>query len=199
MLPMTQAEMRPHADDVVDDYLCGLAATLERVSRQEIWVVVELLYEACCERRRIFLIGNGGSAATASHMANDLNKQACVPGRPLVRALALTDNVPLITAWSNDEDYAASFARQLANHVEPGDVVVGISTSGNSANVLRALELARESGARTVGFTGPDGGAMRRLVEACVYVPSADIGQQEDVHLVLNHAIAGALRARLSA
>jgi len=185
--------------DPVDDYLRHLCLTIDRVSRDAIWEAVEILLEACRARRRVYLFGNGGSAATASHMANDLNKQASLTGGPLFRAIALTDNVPLITAWSNDEGYAEAFARQLANHVEAGDVVVAISTSGNSANVLRALAVAREHGARSIGFTGGDGGALRGLVDCCVHVPCDDVGQQEDVHLVLNHAISTALRARLSA
>jgi D-sedoheptulose 7-phosphate isomerase len=183
--------------DPVDRYLRDLTRALDALSRDDIREAVDILLAACLARRRIYLFGNGGSASTASHMANDLNKQAIVDGRPLLRAIALTDNVPLITAWSNDEDYAEAFARQLANHVERGDVVVAISTSGNSANVLRAVELARRAGARVIGFTGADGGRLRWLVDCCVRVPSEDIGQQEDVHLVLNHTIATALRFRL--
>jgi D-sedoheptulose 7-phosphate isomerase len=183
--------------DPIDVYLNQLAAVLAALSRDAIWSAVDMLLEAGRQGRRIYLIGNGGSAATASHMANDLNKQASMPGRPLLRAIALTDNVPLITAWSNDEDYAECFARQLVNHVEPDDVVLAISTSGRSANILRALELARAAGARTIGFTGCNGGAMPGLVDCCIHVPSDHIGQQEDVHLVLNHAISIAIRARL--
>ena len=185
------------AADPVDTYLRHLARTLDALSRAEIWAAVDLLLAAGSARRRIYLVGNGGSAATASHMANDLNKQASVPGRPPLRAIALTDNVPLITAWANDEEYAECFARQLANHLEAGDVLVAISTSGNSPNVLRALESAREAGAVTIGFTGRDGGRLRDLVDCCVLVPCDDVGQQEDVHLVLNHVITTALRARL--
>lgn len=182
--------------DPVEIYLSHLATVLAALSRDAIWTAVDLLLDAGRQGRRIYLIGNGGSAATASHMANDLNKQASVPGRPLLRAIALTDNVPLITAWSNDEDYAECFARQLVNHVEPDDVVLAISTSGCSANILRAIELARAAGARTIAFTGRDGGALPGLVDCCIHVPSDHIGQQEDVHLVLNHVISMAIRAR---
>ncbi|MFN2251655.1 MAG: SIS domain-containing protein, partial [Anaerolineae bacterium] len=115
----------------------------------------------------------------------------------MFRAFALTDNVPLLTAWSNDAEYAEVFAGQLANHVEPGDVVIGISTSGESENVLRALVLAREYGAVTVGFTGDHGGQLRDLVDWCVFVPSGHIGRQEDVHLALDHVITSAIKARL--
>ena len=132
-------------------------------------------------------------------MVNDLSKQATVDGVPPIRAYALNDNVPLVTAWSNDAEYADAFARQLACHVEPGDVVVGISTSGDSANVVRAIVTARDAGARTIGMTGRAGGALRGLVDTCLVVPSDEIGHQEDVHLVMNHAITMGVRARLLA
>jgi D-sedoheptulose 7-phosphate isomerase len=187
------------APDAVDAYLVTLAETLDGLCRADIWAAVDLLIATAETGRRIYLVGNGGSAATASHMANDLNKQATVPGAPLFRAIALTDNVPLITAWSNDTDYAEAFAMQLANHVEAGDLVVAISTSGNSPNVLRAVDLARGAGARVIGLTGDSGGALADRADLCLYVPSPSIGQQEDVHLVLNHVITTAIRARLGA
>lgn len=188
----------PPPADPVDAYLRNLAAAIDAVSRDAVWAAVDLLVEAGRTRRRIYLVGNGGSAATASHMANDLCKQATVPGHPMLRAVALTDNVPLITAWGNDTDYAECFAMQLANHVEPGDVVVAISTSGNSPNILRAAEVARQAGARVIALTGPAGGGLRGRADVCIHVPSDDIGQQEDVHLVLNHVITTAIRARLA-
>jgi D-sedoheptulose 7-phosphate isomerase len=145
----------------------------------------------------VYLLGNGGSAATASHMTNELNKQCMVEGRPRFRAVCLADNAPTIMAWANDTDYANVFAEQLANHVEADDVVVAFSTSGNSPNVLRALELARAAGAHTIGLTGRHGGRLRELVDCCIAVPSDDIGHQEDAHLVVNHAIGKAIRAGL--
>jgi len=187
------------AGDLVDTYLLDLAAGLAAVSRADIWAAVEMVVETGRAGRRIYLIGNGGSAATASHMANDLGKAATAPGRPALRAIALTDNVPLVTAWANDAEYAECFARQLACHVEPGDLVVAISTSGDSENILRALDLARAAGARSIGLTGRDGGAMRARVDCCIRAPCDHIGQQEDVHLALNHAITIAVRARLAA
>lgn len=186
------------ATDPLDGYLRALAKAVDRLSRDEVWAVVDVLLTACRARQRVYLIGNGGSASTASHIANDLNKQAIVDGHPMFRAIALTDNVPLLTAWSNDEDYGMVFYRQLENHVEPGDVLIAISTSGNSVNILRALELARERGVKTIGFTGRDGGRLRDLVDYCVFVPSDDIGHQEAVHLALDHAITIAIRARIA-
>lgn len=185
--------------DPIDAYLQGVAAAALRMPREALWQAADLLLAAGRAGSRIYLIGNGGSAATASHMANDLCKQAAVSGRPLLRAIALTDNVPLITAWSNDAAYADCFARQLDNHLEPGDVLIAISCSGDSPNILRAVELARSIGARSIGLTGDIGGGLRRLVDCCITVPSADIGQQEDLHMVANHALTTAIRARLGA
>ena len=161
--------------------------------RDQIWNVIHVLMDAWRERRQIFLLGNGGSAATASHMANDLNKLTIVPGQPRFKAIALTDNVPLMTAWGNDTAYENIFVEQLLNFLEPGDVVIGISTSGNSPNVLKALQVAREHGAVTVGFTGRDGGRLRHLVDHCIFIPSDHIGRQEDAHLILDHVIATTL------
>jgi len=156
--------------------------------------VIHVLMDAQQRGARVFLLGNGGSAATASHMANDLNKLTIVDGQPRFKAIALTDNVPLMTAWGNDTAYENIFVEQMLNFLEPGDVVVGISTSGNSGNVVRALEVAREYGAITVGFIGRDGGQLRHVADHCVFVPSDHIGQQEDVHMVLDHVIANTLR-----
>lgn len=199
--PVRPNSMRPEplAEDAVDAYLLGMSRVVAEMPREAIHQAVELMVEAGRRRARIYIVGNGGSAATASHMANDLCKQACVPGQPMLRAIALTDNMPLVTAWSNDADYAESFARQLVNHVEPGDLLVAISTSGNSPNVLRALELAREAGAGSIGLTGREGGRMAALVDCCIRVPSDDIGQQEDAHLIVNHVLTTGIRARLIA
>jgi len=179
--------------DLVEEYLTQLAQVVDEMPRDRIWEVIQVLMDAWRRGSNVFLLGNGGSAATASHMANDLNKGTLVPGQPRFKALALTDNIPLMTAWGNDTAYENIFAEQMLNFLEPGDVVVGISTSGNSANVLRALEVAREHGAVTVGFTGRSGGKLGPLADHCIYVPSDDIGQQEDAHMILDHLIASTL------
>jgi D-sedoheptulose 7-phosphate isomerase len=139
-------------------------------------------------------MGNGGSAATASHMANDLNKLAIVPEQPRFRAISLSDNVPCMTAWANDSAYEDIFAEQLSNFLDPGDVVIAISASGNSPNVIKAIRLAREMGAITIGFTGKDGGQLKPLVDICLCIPSDHLGVQEDGHIILDHVIANALR-----
>ncbi|MCL5996579.1 MAG: sugar phosphate nucleotidyltransferase [Chloroflexi bacterium] len=176
----------------IESYLTGLNAGLMALDRQAIWGVVEALMTAWRERRQVFVLGNGGSAALASHMVNDLSK-IVVPGQPRFRAIALTDNVALIMAWANDSAYEHVFAEQLQNLCQPGDLVIATSCSGNSPNVLNALQAARNLGARTIGFTGDIGGKLRDAVDLCVYAPVPLIGQQEDIHLILNHAITNVL------
>jgi D-sedoheptulose 7-phosphate isomerase len=167
---------------------------VQDISEEQIWAVIHVLMEAWRTRRHVFILGNGGSAATASHMANDLNKLTNAKGRHRFKAISLTDNVPLITAWGNDTSYENIFVEQMLNFIEPGDVVIGISTSGNSSNVLEALQVARSIGAVTVGFTGNDGGRLKNLVDHCIFIPSEHIGQQEDGHMILDHVIAFTLR-----
>jgi D-sedoheptulose 7-phosphate isomerase len=127
-------------------------------------------------------------------MACDLSKTAMAPGARRIRAIALTDNVPLMTAWANDVAYEEIFAEQLVNLVRAGDLVIGISGSGNSPNVLKAISAAREAGATTVGFTGAPGGRLKDLVDISVVVPSRRIEQAEDGHMILDHLVTVALR-----
>jgi NDP-sugar pyrophosphorylase family protein/phosphoheptose isomerase len=179
---------------LVDDYLLRLERTVSALSRESIADVVQLLMCVWREGRRVFVMGNGGSAATASHTVNDLNKLTLTAGWPRFKALSLTDNVPLITAWGNDASYDRVFSEPLLNLLERGDVVIGISTSGTSRNVLEALEVANDHGAITVGLTGRNGGRLRGLVDHCVLVPSDHIGRQEDVHQALDHVMADTMR-----
>jgi D-sedoheptulose 7-phosphate isomerase len=153
--------------------------------------VAEELLRVRAEARTIFLFGNGGSAALASHFACDLGKGTLVErdAQARLRAVALTDNLALLTAWANDRSFEDVFAEQIKNLVVPGDVAFAISGSGNSPNVLRALEVARESGACTVGLTGFHGGKMKALCDHCIVVPSENMQIIEDLHLGVAHAI----------
>jgi D-sedoheptulose 7-phosphate isomerase len=180
-------------------YIDSLRDALGAVSLADLRGVEEVLFDAWSGGRAIFIAGNGGSAATASHMANDLNKGATRPGQARFRAIALTDNVPLITAWGNDAAYDRIFVEQLANLLRPGDVFVAISGSGNSPNIIAAAQWARETGAMTVGLTGGDGGRLRTLVHRAVVVPTDRMEQIEDVHLALSHALCTTLRSRIAA
>lgn len=179
-------------------YIASLQPVLADLAGVDFRQVEAILLHAREEGRNVFIIGNGGSAATASHMANDLNKGAAVAGQRRFRALALTDNVPLITAWANDTRYEQIFVEQMANFIHPGDVLIAISGSGNSPNVIAALEWARGEGAVTIGLTGGSGGRLLGLVDCCLLVPSNRMEQIEDMHLVLAHAICVSVRNRIA-
>ena len=183
--------------DDLDLYLNELEGVIHNLSRADLSAVAEALVVAWRERRQVFILGNGGSAATASHMMNDLNKYCSVPGKPRFRAIALTDNMPLLTAVGNDNDYSEVFVEPLKSLLQPGDTVIAISASGNSPNVVKAVEYAQANGAKVIGFAGQPGGKLAQMADLRVVIPSSRIGQQEDGHLILNHALAFALRARL--
>ncbi len=181
----------------IRQYLNEVQQVLGRIAPEALEEVIDVLLSAVYVGSTIFTIGNGGSAATASHFACDLAKGAIVPGSPRFRVIALTDNVPLITAWSNDVSYENVFAEQLSNLMGRGDVVVAFSGSGNSPNILRAVALARQQGSITIGFSGFDGGQLSRMVDVPVVVSCYCMEQVEDVHLVLCHLTATVLRQRL--
>ncbi len=175
-------------------YFTELEEMLQSISQTHLHHVLSLLEDAYRNGRRIFIMGNGGSAATASHFALDLAKNTIMPGAPRVKAISLTDHVPLITAWSNDTAYEHVFKEQLANMIEPGDVVIGISASGNSLNVINALRLAKQTRAVTVGLLGASGGLIKNIVDAHVLAPGQNIEQEEDAHLILAHIITRHMR-----
>ena len=178
----------------INRYFSELEQMLQAISLSHLETVLRLLEEAYHNGRRIFIMGNGGSAATASHFALDLAKNTIMPGAPRLKAISLTDHVPLITAWSNDIAYEHIFSEQLANMIEPGDVVIGISTSGNSPNVINALNLAKQYRATTVGLLGAKGGKMKDMVDAYILAPGQNIEQEEDAHMILAHVITRHMR-----
>lgn len=179
-------------------YITSLQPVLEKLAEEDLNQVESILLRAREEGRTIFIAGNGGSAATASHMANDLNKGAAVPGERRFRAFALTDNTALISAWANDTHYERVFVEQMTNFLERGDVLIAISGSGNSSNIIAAVERARREGAVTIGLTGGNGGRLCRLVDCCLVVRSNRMEQIEDMHLVLSHALCVSLRNRIA-
>lgn len=158
--------------------------------------VARVLERAEKGRKQVFVLGNGGSAATASHIATDWSKTAERRGKPLLRCISLTDNVPFITAIANDLGYEHVFVRQLANLLDRGDVVVLISGSGNSASVLKAARFAKRRGAVTIGMTGFTGGRLRRIVDVCVHVNSDQYGVIEDLHMAVGSMVAFYLKQR---
>jgi len=156
--------------------------------------LLPLLLKARREGHAVFFFGNGGSAATSSHMSQDLGKLTIVPGKARFRSHSLADPLPLILAWANDASYAEVFAEQVKSHGRAGDLAIGISGSGNSPNVLRALEEARRLGMTTVGLIGMGGGKMKALCDLPIVVPSGNMQHIEDVHHILLHLATAYLR-----
>jgi D-sedoheptulose 7-phosphate isomerase len=183
-----------------ETYLQKLSGLFSRLPYQAIEGIVHAILQAADEERTIFVFGNGGSAASASHMMCDMNKGTteAVPGRR-PKVMALTDNVPLLTAWANDFGYDRIFSEPLKNFVRRGDVAFAISASGNSPNVLLALETARENGALTLGLTGHQGGKMKAMCDICAVVPSDNAQMIEDVHHAILHSIFTVVRSRIRA
>lgn len=186
-------------------YLGELKGVMDQFPLADLKRLTDILFHAYENDRAIFLFGNGGSAALASHLATDLAKGTHFPGPTAMksvrrmRVLALTDNAPLMTAWSNDLSYEEVFSGQLENFVRARDVAFGISGSGNSPNVLRALELARLTGATTVGFAGFGGGKMKDLLDCAVVLESQNMQVVEDAHVILSHLLFLDLKARIEA
>ena len=156
--------------------------------------VADIIRIARDEGNTVFTFGNGGSGSTAVHFASDLMKTATRPDLKRIRAISLNDNMPLTTAWANDSSYEHVFKEQLENLMKPGDVVIAISGSGNSKNVLLATEYARSNGGITIGLTGFDGGSLKSLASVLVVVPSNDMLRIEDTHLAICHLLVRLLR-----
>jgi D-sedoheptulose 7-phosphate isomerase len=183
----------------VRTHLSAVVRALTTVSVGSVEPVVAAILEAHAAQRHVYVLGNGGSASTATHFACDLSKATVVQGRARLRVTALNDNVALLTAWANDSAYDQVFAEPLRNHVDQGDVVIALSVSGSSPNVLEAVRVARAMGAVTVGLTGSGGGRLVRLVDIALAAGSTDHRVVEDCHLALQHAITAATRAALDA
>jgi D-sedoheptulose 7-phosphate isomerase len=181
---------RPLAADFARGYLDHVRDVIGGIDVHEVATLVDALLGARERGARIFFVGNGGSAATASHFANDVAIGSRSWDRPL-RAMSLTDNIAAMTAIANDYGYDQMFVRQLQALMTPDDVVVAISASGNSPNVVKALEYANAAGAVTVAITAFDGGDLRRIARLSVHVPTArgEYGPAEDAHLVIDHLI----------
>jgi D-sedoheptulose 7-phosphate isomerase len=173
----------------IQKYISHLQGVLERLSLADVRQSIDLVMDAYHADRQIFVIGNGGSASTASHIACDLGKGTSIPGKRRFRVISLTDNVATMTAWSNDACYEDVFVEQLKNLVRPLDLVIAISASGNSENVLRAVRYANEIGCKTVGWTGFGGGKLAGLTDVSVVVDSGEYGPVEDAHHILNHVL----------
>jgi D-sedoheptulose 7-phosphate isomerase len=191
-------EFHQDADLSIKRYFHDLTALIPQLPYSAINSIVSIFLDAFAQQRTVYVFGNGGSAASASHMMCDINKGASglVAGkRPKV--MALTDNASLISAWANDFGYERIFSEQLKTFVKPRDVAFAISTSGDSPNVLLALETAREYGALTVGLGGCQGGQMKALCDICAIIPSEKIQLIEDLHHAMIHSISVAVKESL--
>ena len=197
--------------DVIATYGESMTRAFSGIAQADIASAVDLLFEAWRRDAAVFLMGNGGSASTASHFACDLAKLTIVPGQKRFRVMGLTDNAPLVSAWTNDDGFGSVFAEQLAPWFRPGDVLVGISVHGGSGagnagawsqNLGRAVKLARERGGRVLGFSGFGGGMLREVADVCLTVPvdAEPLGTPlvESIHVALHHMICIALKLRIA-
>jgi len=173
----------------IQNYISTLQQTMGRLPQPLILDVIQNLQRARMQGNQIFIMGNGGSASTASHFVCDLAKNTRYDGLPHFRVIGLADNMEIFSAYANDEGYENVFSQQLINLVKPNDIVIAISASGNSKNVVNAVEEARKHNVTTIGFTGFDGGRLGQLVDIHIHVDSKIIEHVEDIHLMLEHMI----------
>jgi D-sedoheptulose 7-phosphate isomerase len=183
--------------DVVENYLSRLKEAIDSIPVDRVEAVGDALYRAYRLNKQVFIIGNGGSAATASHMACDLGKNTIAMHRPRFRVLSLNDNIALLSALANDVGYDHVFSEQLTNLIRPGDVLISITGSGNSPNIVRAMEYARSRAATNIALLGFDGGRALHLADEYVLVPVEDYGLVEDIHMVLDHILTEYFQSRL--
>jgi len=196
--------------ELIRNYLSEVGRIAVDISVEDIEKAIEILFDAWKRGRQIFICGNGGSASTATHLACDLAKTTIVGDAKRFKVMALVDNIPLVSAWTNDSGFSSIFAEQLKPWLEEDDVVVGISVHGGSGegdagpwsqNLGRAIALAKERGARIIGFSGFGGGAIKEMADVCVVVPidKEPLGTPlvESYHVVIHHLICSALKQRI--
>lgn len=184
--------------DYIREVTRSMAAMLAAIDAVAVERVIDVVAEAGANGRSIFLVANGGSAAVASHFVNDLGVNSWVPGERGFRVFCLADNTASLTAVANDVSYDAVFSRQLECNLVPGDVVIAMSVSGNSENIVRAIEVSNREGATTVALCGFDGGRLAGIAHHVVHVPSSkdEYGPVEDIFSVIAHVISGYLTMR---
>jgi D-sedoheptulose 7-phosphate isomerase len=192
----------------IHKYFQEMDEVIRTISRKDVDNIIELLFDAWKRGNTVYIIGNGGSASTATHFACDLSKCTIVGDKPRFKVLSLTDNVPLTSAWTNDAGFGNLFSEQLRSFVKEGDVVIALSVHGGvgedkagpwSQNLVKAMQLAKERKAFTVGFSGFDGGVMKEIADECVVVPFPSTPQVESFHLALEHLICFCLKEKIEA
>lgn len=177
-------------------YLSAVEGILRDIDPPKLEEIIDVIYAAYRSDSQIFVMGNGGGAATAMHFTCDLNKTASIPGRRRIRAMSLSDNVSLLTAWANDTNYTNIFGEQLVNFARPGDLAIGFTASGMSQNIENAIALANELGCDTIAFVGFDGGSVGAIAKHVLHIQCNSYQHIEDVHLLLCHVITNALQER---
>lgn len=173
----------------ISDYFERVKVALDSIRKEDLNFLMNLLVEARDKGRCVFVMGNGGSASTASHYVCDFNKGISFGKEKMFKFICLNDNLPTMMAYANDISYDEIFVGPLRNFLSDGDVILGISGSGNSANVVKAIQYANEHGGITVGITGFDGGKVKQLSRYNVHVPVDDMQVAEDIHMILDHCM----------
>jgi len=194
-------------EDFVNQYLQQFDLVTKQISRNDINNAVDILYNAWKEGKQVFLAGNGGSASTATHFASDLAKFTSVSGKKRFRPISLNDNIPLVSALTNDSGWENIYSEQLMNLMQPGDVFIAISVHGGSGadsaglwsqNLLKAAKLVQDNGGKVVGLAGFDGGALKQIADACIVVPVNSTPHVEGFHAVIAHLICARLHELIS-
>jgi len=185
----TKATLMKNVQSAARQYLDELALVLKGFNLEQFEKIVSLILEAYEKDQKIFVMGNGGSGSTASHFACDINKGCCMDLEKKFKMICLNDNIPTMLALANDVSYDVVFEEQLKNFFSPGDLVIGISGSGNSENVLRAIRYANANGGRTAGMAGFAGGKLARLAQAAFVAEVDDMQKVEDLHIIVVHML----------
>ena len=191
---------------IIDDYLSETRKITEAISVDDIDKVIGLLYQAWQDENQVFICGNGGSASTATHFTCDLAKTTIVDGMKRFKAICLNDNVPLVSALTNDEGFDNLYYEQLRSLYREGDVLICISVHGGagqdkaglwSQNLLKAMKYVQDNGGKTIGFSGFDGGPMKEMADACIVVPANSTPQVESFHMALEHLVCSCLKRNI--
>jgi D-sedoheptulose 7-phosphate isomerase len=180
----------------LEQYLGRLQSAISALPTERVNALGETLFRAYRNNKQVFVVGNGGSSSTASHMAADLAKNTIGPNMKRLRIMSLNDNAAIMTALANDLGYENVFSEQLTNLIQAGDVLVVVSASGNSPNVLNAMRYARSQSAEVIGLLGFDGGAAAGLADIALVVDSEHYGVVEDIHLIINHILVDYFKSR---
>lgn len=192
--------------DYIDAYMNDIKDIIEKIDRGQICKAIDILFDAWKAGKQVFFLGNGGSAGTATHFAADLSKTTIVPGKKRFKAISLCDNIPLTSAWINDEGWENVYVGQLENLYQEGDVVVGISVHGGSGkgqagqwsqNLMKAMQHVKDKGGKVIGMAGFDGGAFKHVSDACIIVPKESTPLVEGFHGDLQHLIIFRLKEKI--